>query len=225
MINLQFHDLRDKAPEARIPINFFVIKQPLMLSHGGLCPGSEMYRGMTTYHWMGYSVDGEFTGESICYDYEDKRQNSICTGGELPTEETDVRYIKTMELDRGNSPVEILPFKSTNAHDDEDIEIAWEYEHVVYYNLSKQAGFAKSAFPVEFLEMLMKDSLIELVKVVNVDSVYCNRDNFMGKWFTAIFNWQGVLWEIKGTNNYEWPDDAWIDGKYHNLSIYSTEVV
>lgn len=224
MIDLKFHNLRDKVPDVNIPINYFVIKNPLIMIAGGFRPGSEMYKGECSFDWTGYcNENGYDAGVSCCYDYDSEEENNLPIGHK--DEHGEITYVKEMYLTDDNGPNSlILPFRSDESEEN-DIEIAWEYSHVVYYNLSKQVGFNKQEFPSHHLEMLMNDGLIEMVRVESLRAIYYEDDNIYVNHLTAVFDWQGIMWRIKGAQNDSWTEGAWEDGKYYDISIFSAEII
>lgn len=221
MINLQFHNLRDKTPEPNIPINFFVVRNPLILLFGGFESGSNMYKGVCKYDWLGVCSDGQYNGDSCCYDYDCEKENSYYPGGIIIHEDGST-YVKEMSLQYDGYSAKVLPFTNENDHGN-DIEITWQYAHIVHYNLAKQCVMSHNQFPVEHLQMLMTDGMITVLDAHVFDVT--NRSVDEHKHADVVFDWQGVKWRASVSENGAWPKNAWTDGKYADCFIYRVEKI
>lgn len=224
MINLKFHNLRDKQPEPNRAIFFFVTQNALMMPFGGFDPGDAMTKGFIDYSWESMNSDGEYTGTSICYDYSSDSENAVDIGGKINIEGSNNDFVKeaTLWASCQSKQARVLPFNA-EADKNKDLEIVWEYAHIVNYHLSKQSGMYKDIFPIEHIEELMKDNLIT-VDFVKLED-YTNKHGDSYKLIKAFFVWHGIKWFVEGTQEGVWPDDAWTDGKYADFAAYNVEVI
>lgn len=196
------------------------------MSGGGFDVGGTMYSGITSFDWYGVESGGAM---SCCYDYMDDEQNNKPIGFKttFTEEEGDFEtFEKVMHLtDDDGCSATILPFNSDIVTGDEDIEILWEYEYLISYQVFSQTELGANTFPSGYIEHLLSDELLIVVGEVEFTDVTCKHSGWKYKHVTIMFSWLGSTWEILGCQEGEWDDTAWVDGEYADISVFGVRKI
>lgn len=229
MFTLKFKNLRDEQPLPQKRISYYVAKNPLIMIQGGFADDGEMKSGVTGYDWVGVDSYG---ANSCCYDYNDHKENNISLGDET-------KFLEDGEVDENNeyetfkkvmyiseddgSSTYVLPFNSDNPEDDLDIEILWEYEHIIRYQVFSQTQSGKNTFPIAFIEPMMEDGMLTIIGTPVIKQVQCQHSGYKYKHVHITFEWLGNLWLVKGSQEGHWEEDAWLDGEYSEMFVFEVE--
>lgn len=231
MLTLNFKNLRDEQPLTKSRISFYVAKNSGLNLCGGFEANGEMRSGTTGFDWVGVKSQG---ASSCCYSYDDPEQNKLeigyCTKfleeGKVDLDDEYESFMKMMYLSVDNSGTEfILPFESDKPEEDEDIEILWEYEHRIQYNVFSQTPLGQDTFPAGYIKELMEDGLLTLIGTPQFRDMECSHSGYKYKHVELMFNWLGNTWIVKGSQEGLWEEDAWLDGKYAEIYTFMVDKV
>lgn len=228
MFTLKFKNLRDEQPLPRKRISYYVAKNNLIMIQGGFEDDGVMKSGVTGYDWVGVESCG---ANSCCYNYSEEEdllpvgyESKFLEDGEIDNEDEYETFKKIMYINEdGSSSAYVLPFNSDNPEDDLDIEILWEYEHIIRYQVFSQTQSGQNTFPIAFIEPMMEDGLLTVIGTPIIKHVQCQHSGYKYKHVHITFNWLDNLWLVKGSQEGHWEEDAWLDGKYSEMFVFEVE--